>query len=223
MKRRWAAILLAVFLTAALAPAGSAEWTAAEPETVSQNGAEPETSGTDCVDEQSEYWTASGREALWSARFESDAQPLSAEEKSDFFSRYAADMELETAGDDVSGLFSVRADGSFRMEYRTSFEDETYAYIGTGTFVSVYRLSSRVYALEPGGILWEDEEDEFLVQETMLFEIPGATESDAGILKYELRNLAEENGLDPAEPSPYCFITAFSDAPVWYGKPADET
>ena len=175
---------------------------------------------TEPEDEQDAYWTGSGREALWNALNTGSPQPLSDAEKSAFFAQYAADMKLADweASDGVSGSFFIRADGTFRAEYRSSFEGETETYLGSGAFVNVCRLSDWVYALEPGEIRWDGDENEFLVQNQMLFEIPGAAENDPGILKYELQNIAQQNGLNPTEPVPYCFITAFDSSPLWYGQ-----
>lgn len=175
------------------------------------------------LEEQDAYWTSSGREALWNALNTGSPEPLSAEEKSAFFARYAADMALAEweAAEGISGSFSIRADGTFRADYRVSFEGETEEAAGSGSFSNVYQLSDHVYALETGIIQWETEDYDFLIQDKMLFEIPGATENDEGILIYELQNIAEQNGLDPAEPVPYCFITAFDSAPLWYGKIKD--
>ena len=170
--------------------------------------------------EQDAYWIDSGRETLWNALNAGNLQPLSTDEKSAFFAQYATDMALAEweAGDGISGSFSIRDDGSFRAEYRATFEGETEETVGSGSFSNVYKLSDWVYALEPGTIQWESQDNEFIVQETLLFEVPGATENETGILRYELQNIAGQNGLNPGEPVPYCFITAFDSAPLWYGE-----
>ena len=178
-------------------------------------------------DDQDAYWTESGREALWNALNTGNPKPLSADQKSAFFRQYAVDMVLfeNAALAEETGHFSIRRDGSFHADYKYSSpyfdENDINEADGDGTIVNVYQLSDWVYALEPGNIRWKVQENEFVVQNYMLFEIPGATQNDPGILKYELQSIAEKNGVDPASPVPFCFITAFDSGCLWFGKPGE--
>lgn len=180
-------------------------------------------------DAQDIYWRESGREALWNALYLNSPQPLPDTEKAAFFIQYAADMTVQGAGTDegTSGSFTIRPDGSFTASFSSCYEDgdeteETRAE-GSGVILNVYRLSDWVYALETGEISWTADDLEEIIQNCMLFEVPGATENDEGALKYEVRTVAEESGLDPSQPVPYCFVTAFDSAPLWYGRPASGT
>ena len=130
------------------------------------------------IESQEEYWVSSGREALWNALFESNPQPLSIAEKKAFFEQYAVEMTLVQYVPDaeVTGSFSIYPDGSFYVDYRTGFtcggQLEIQQTTGTGNIENVYQLNSWVYALQPGTVSWVSQDDEFVLQNYMLFEVP---------------------------------------------------
>ena len=176
------------------------------------------------IESQEEYWISSGREALWNALFESNPPPLSIAEKKAFFEQYAVEMtQVQYVPDArVTGSFSIYPDGSFYVDYQTSFsydgQPEIQQTTGNGNIENVYRLSSWIYALQPGTVSWVSQDDEFVLQNYMLFEVPGATERSPGVLKYELQSIAELYHLNPEQPVPFSFITAFDSSPLWAGQ-----
>ena len=203
MKRKMISVLLSVILVLLVALSGAA-----------------------AEDSQDRYWTESGLEALWNSLHKGNPYRLSIEEKSAFFWEYASymDVPLTESGSDmeVDGRFTINEDGTFEAEYSTSFRENGETILNEtackGTFKNVYKLSNWVYALETGNLDWAVQDIEFVVQEYMLFQIPGATENDIGIMKYELQNIARMEGTNPGSAQPFCFITAFDSSPMWYGR-----
>ena len=173
---------------------------------------------------QDDYWAGSGLEFLWDTLYLKDPQPLSDEEQRAFFRRYAAEMKLVSfsPSEDVSGSFSIRENGSFHVDYRSGRPPEYSDTSGEGSFTGVIRLSDWVFALVPGAVQWASLEDEFVLQEVMLFQIPGAKEDDPGILKTDLQNIASLTKADPQSPVPFCFIRAFDNSPLWAGTAGKE-
>ena len=164
------------------------------------------------ADEQDVYWTASGRETLWNALNVEGGEPLTEEETDSFLAEYAADYEMYGADEDCFGSFRIGADRTVHAEL-FAWEDRT---VGSGKIVGIIRLSDWVYALEIDGMEWEEDDLPELVQNQMLFQVPGVSGDSGAYLVYETQNVAEMLGLDPARPTDFCLVTGFDSTPLWY-------
>jgi len=168
-------------------------------------------------DEQDIYWEESGRAYLFDTLYAGNGRTLSETERLAFFTTYAVTMTRIAGGKQYSGFFAMNGDGSYSGRFAAAWGDgTTTASDFYGTFSEVIQLNMYTYALRTEQIHWITEDEPEVMQETMLFTIPGVRNNLPGALVYEIRQIAEENGTDPAGPLNCSFITAFDSAPVWY-------
>ena len=170
-------------------------------------------------DEQDIYWEESGRAYLFDTLYAGSGRTFSETERRAFFSTYAVTMTRIAGGAQYSGFFALNADGSYSGRFAASWSDgTTTASDFYGMFNEVIQLNMYTYALRTEQIYWTREEEPEVMQETMLFTIPGERNDLPGAMSYEIRQIAEENGTDPAGPLDCAFITAFDSAPLWYSE-----
>ena len=173
----------------------------------------------DDYDEQEAYWKNSGREYLWNALWNGGGRKLSDAERSAFFSSQAVYMErLLKAG---SGYFTINGDGSFSGRFAEQDYDGTiYSTDFYGKFTEVIQLNMYTYALRTDQVNFMKEELPEVMQETMLFTIPGVRKNQPGALVYEISEIANACGLNENDPLPCAFIMDFDNSPTWYSAPA---
>ena len=195
MKQRIALFLACILCLACLVPAMAEE-----------DGEETDT--------QEQYWIDSGREALWNTLNAEDGEgvPLTEEETAAFLSEYAGDYQMYDAEESNDGFFAIADDATFHAELHNNGEDT----VVSGKITGVIRLSECVYALAMDDFDWEADAYSELVQNYMLFQVPGVTTDSGTHLFYETQFVANDLGFDPSAPSVFCLLTAFDSAPLWF-------
>ncbi len=187
--------------------------------TISQTPAVSATGEYDDDDEMDIYWEESGRAYLFDTLYAGNGRTLSETERQAFFSTYAVTMTRIAGGTQYSGFFALNGDGSFSGRFSASWGDGTTTTSDFyGIFSEVVQLNMFTYALRTEQIHWTAEEEPEVMQETMLFTVPGARKDLPGAMVYEILQIAEENGTDPDGPLSCSFITAFDSAPLWYSE-----
>ena len=172
-------------------------------------------------DEQDIYWEQSGRAYLSDTLYGGNGRVLSEAERNAFFSTYAVIMTKIPEGPDRTGFFAVNGDGSYSGRYAASWDDGSItASDFYGRFTSVTQLNMYTYALETEQIYWTTEDEPEVMQNTMLFTIPGIRSDIPGAMIYEMQQIAIAEGVDPEGPLNCSFITAFDSAPLWYSTVA---
>ena len=169
----------------------------------------------DDYDAQDEYWKNSGREYLWNALWNGGGRKLSDEERSIFFQTQAVTMtQVLMSG---SGFFAINGDGSYTGRFAQQDYDGTiYSADFYGRFTEVVQLNMYTYALRTDQINFTKEEIPEVMQETMLFTVPGERKDLPGALAYEISSIAKACGLNENNPLPCAFIVAFDSSPTWY-------
>ena len=197
--------ILAVFLSLLLA--------------ISQVPAVSATGEYDDDDEMDIYWEESGRAYLFDTLYAGKGRTLSETERQAFFNTYAVTMTRIAGGAQYSGFFTLNGDGSYSGRFAASWGDgTTTTSVFNGVFSDVIQLSMYTYALCTEQIYWTTEVEPEVMQETMLFSVPGGQKDLPGALVYEIQQIGEENGTNPDGPLNCSFITAFDSAPVWYSE-----